>query len=386
MNQVFSAHRDSTDLSLLFLAMVVIFLGLIAIASASIEYSQYHFDDPWHQVRRHLFYLFISLILGSFAFMVPTDFWRKVSPLLLIIAFALLVLVLMPGIGQEVKGAQRWLPFGPLTFQPSEAAKLALILYSAGYLVRQEEAVRNHWQGLIKLMSVLAVISIMLLSEPDFGAVVIIVVTVLGMMFLAGANLLYVCLTAIFVASLTGILIFSVPYRLQRLTAYQDPWADPFGAGFQLIQSLIAFGRGEWLGVGLGSSVQKLFYLPEAHTDFVFSIWAEETGFVGGLSLILLFVLLIGRIMRIGWRAASQGSSFEAYICFGVALMFAGQTFINMGASSGLLPTKGLTLPFVSYGGSSLLINCISLAIVLRIAQSHFEPKMSGHINKKLSL
>ncbi len=386
MNQVFSTHRHSTALSLLFLAMVLIFLGLIAIASASVEYGQYHFDDPWHQVRRHLFYLFISLILSSVAFMVPTDFWRKASPFLLIIAFALLVLVLMPGIGQEVKGAQRWLPFGLLTFQPSEAAKLALILYSAGYLVRQEEAVRNHWQGLIKLMSVLAVISIMLLSEPDFGAVVIIVVTVLGMMFLAGANLFYVCLTAIFAAFLTGILIFSVPYRLQRLTAYQDPWADPFGAGFQLIQSLIAFGRGEWLGVGLGSSVQKLFYLPEAHTDFVFSIWAEETGFVGGVSLILLFVLLVGRIMHIGWRVASQGSSFEAYICFGVALMFAGQTFINMGASSGLLPTKGLTLPFVSYGGSSLLINCISLAIVLRIAQSDFGPKISGHTNKKLSL
>ncbi len=386
MNQVFSTHRDSTDLSLLFLAMTVIFLGLIAIASASIEYSQYHFDDPWHQVRRHLIYLFISLIFSALAFMVPTDFWRRVSPFLLIITFALLVLVLMPGIGQEVKGAQRWLSFGSLTFQPSEAAKLALILYSAGYLIRQEEAVRNHWQGLIKLMSVLAVISMMLLFEPDFGAVVVIVVTVLGMMFLAGANLLYVCLTAIFAAFLTGVLILSVPYRLKRLTAYQDPWADPFGAGFQLIQSLIAFGRGEWLGVGLGSSVQKLFYLPEAHTDFVFSIWAEETGFVGGVSLILLFVLLVGRIMHIGCRVALQGSNFEAYICFGVALMFAGQTFINMGASSGLLPTKGLTLPFVSYGGSSLLINCISLAIVLRIAQSHFEPKMNGHINKKLSL
>jgi cell division protein FtsW len=189
------------------------------------------------------------------------------------------------------------------------------------------------------------------------------------MMFRAGARLIYVLALLASVALGFLVLVFSAPYRLQRLTAYQDPWSDPFGAGFQLVQSLIAFGRGEWFGVGLGNSIQKLFYLPEAHTDFVFSIWAEETGLFGALLLILLFVGLITRIMQTGWRAAAEGNGFAAYLCFGVGLMFAGQVFINMGASSGLLPTKGLTLPFVSYGGSSLIMNCALLGIVLRIAQ-----------------
>jgi len=188
-------------------------------------------------------------------------------------------------------------------------------------------------------------------------------------MFLEGARLLYVFALLVSVALGVLLLVLSAPYRLQRLTAYQDPWSDPFGAGFQLVQSLIAFGRGEWFGVGLGNSIQKLFYLPEAHTDFVFSIWAEETGLFGALLLILLFVGLITRIMQTGWRAADEGNGFAAYLCFGVGLMFAGQVFINMGASSGLLPTKGLTLPFVSYGGSSLIVNCALLGIVLRIAQ-----------------
>ena len=192
---------------------------------------------------------------------------------------------------------------------------------------------------------------------------------VVGMMFLAGARLIYVITMLVTVVIASAALVLAAPYRLARLTAYQDPWADPFGSGFQLIQSLIAFGQGEWLGVGLGNSVQKLFYLPMAHTDFVFSIWAEETGLVGATALIALFVLLVARILQTGWRAASGGNHFEAYVCFGTALMFAGQVFVNMGASSGLLPTKGLTLPFVSYGGSSLIMNCVLLGIVLRIAQ-----------------
>ena len=357
------------DPILLMLAVALISIGLIAIASASIEYSDFHFGNPWHHTERHAMYLLLGLTAGGVSFILPTDTVQRLSPWLLFFAFALLILVLMPGIGREVHGAQRWLPLGPITLQPSEFAKLALLLYAAGYLVRQEDAVRHHWSGLARLIGILAVVALLLLLEPDFGTTVIAVGMVVGMMFLAGARLIYVITMLVTVAITFAGLMLAAPYRLARLTAYQDPWADPFGSGFQLIQSLIAFGQGEWLGVGLGNSVQKLFYLPMAHTDFVFSIWAEETGLVGATALIALFALLVARILQTGWRAASVGNHFEAYVCFGTALMFAGQVFVNMGASSGLLPTKGLTLPFVSYGGSSLIMNCVLLGIVLRIAQ-----------------
>ncbi len=217
-------------------------------------------------------------------------------------------------------------------------------------------------------MGILAVVALLLLAEPDFGATVIAVGMVVGMMFIAGAGLQYIGMLLIVVGVALAALVISAPYRLQRLTAYQDPWDDPFGSGFQLVQSLIAFGRGEWLGVGLGNSVQKLFYLPEAHTDFVFSIWAEETGLIGALALIVLFALLVARILRTAWQVAELDHHYEAYVCFGAALMISGQVFINVGASSGLLPTKGLTLPFVSYGGSSLIVNCALLGIILRIS------------------
>ena len=363
------AEAAQGDLVLLLLSVTLMVIGLIAIASASIEYGDFHFGNPWHHTQRHAFYLIIGLAAGGVAYMCPTVTLEKISPGLLFLAFAFLILVLMPGIGHEVNGAQRWLSLGLVTIQPSEFAKLALLLYAAGYLVRQEDAVRQHWSGLARLIGVLSVVAFLLLLEPDFGTTVIAIGMTVGMMFLAGARLLYVVMMVVTVAVAFTILVVSAPYRLQRLTAYQDPWADPFGSGFQLVQSLIAFGQGEWWGVGLGNSVQKLFYLPEAHTDFVFSIWAEETGLVGAITVIALFVMLIARILQTGWAAATQGHRFDAYVCFGVALMFSGQAFVNMGASSGLLPTKGLTLPFISYGGSSLIVSCVLLGIVLRIAQ-----------------
>ena len=260
------------------------------------------------------------------------------------------------------------------TWTPDAAAirvgQVALVLYLSSFLVRHEQAVRQSWQGLAKPVAVLCLVGLLLLLEPDFGATVICAGTVFGMLFLAGARLAYVVLL---VASAVGALVVMVlmaPYRLQRLTAYTDPWQDPFGAGFQLIQSLIAFGRGELLGVGLGNSIQKLFYLPEAHTDFVFSIWAEETGLLGALAVLALYAALVARIFWVGRLAERQGDAFPAYICYGVALIVSGQTFINMGASSGLLPTKGLTLPFISYGGSSLVASCLMLAVVLRIERT----------------
>ena len=362
-----SLHGDTV---LLTLGATLISIGVIAIASASIEYGDFHFGNPWHHTQRHAAYLMLAITLGALAYMAPAASVQRLSPWLLFLAVALLILVMIPGIGREVNGAQRWLPLGVITLQPSEFAKLAVLLYAAGYLVRQEEAVRHHWSGLAKLIAILAVVAALLLLEPDFGATVIIVGVVVGMTFLAGAKLIYVLAMLAAAAMALAFLVLSAPYRMKRLTAYQDPWADPFGSGFQLVQSLIAFGQGEWWGVGLGNSVQKLFYLPEAHTDFVFSIWSEETGLIGATAMIALFVMLIARVLNIGWRAAAQHRLFEAYVCFGAALMFAGQAFVNMGASSGLLPTKGLTLPFVSYGGNSLIVNCMLLGMVLRTAGS----------------
>ena len=362
-----SLHGDTV---LLTLGATLISIGVIAIASASIEYGDFHFGNPWHHTQRHAAYLILAITLGALAYMAPAATVQRLSPWLLFLAVALLILVMIPGIGREVNGAQRWLPLGVITLQPSEFAKLAVLLYAAGYLVRQEEAVRHHWSGLAKLIGILSVVAALLLLEPDFGATVIIVGVVVGMTFLAGAKLVYVLAMLAAAAMALAFLVLSAPYRMKRLTAYQDPWADPFGSGFQLVQSLIAFGQGEWWGVGLGNSVQKLFYLPEAHTDFVFSIWSEETGLIGATAMIALFVMLIARVLNIGWRVSAQHRLFEAYVCFGAALMFAGQAFVNMGASSGLLPTKGLTLPFVSYGGNSLIVNCMLLGMVLRTAGS----------------
>lgn len=356
-------------LSLLVAALAGI--GLVAIASASVEYGDWHFGNPWHHTLRHGFYLTIALVLSAVAYRVPLSLWQQSSPSWLLVAMALLILVLIPGVGRDVNGSQRWLPLGPLTVQPSEIVKFALALYTAGFLVRHEDDVRQNWQGLAKPVAVLCVIGLLLLAEPDFGATVISVGTVLGMLFLAGARLSYVLTMLAAAVGMLALLIFAAPYRLQRLTAYTDPWSDPFGSGFQLIQSLIAYGRGDLWGVGLGNSVQKLFYLPEAHTDFVFSIWAEETGLFGALLVMVLYAVLIARILQVGRQALCRQEPFSAYFCYGVALIFSGQVFVNMGVSSGLLPTKGLTLPLISYGGSSLIVSSIMLAIVLRVAAAN---------------
>jgi len=367
---VVATQRSSTpDPLLIGPALALISVGLVAIASASIEYGDWHFSNPWHHSIRHGIYLAIATVTALIVYRVPLEVWQRTSGAWLLLAFVLLLLVLVPGIGRNVNGSQRWLPIGPLTLQPSEVAKFALVLYISGFLVRHNELVRTHWQGLAKPVLVLALVAFLLLLEPDFGATVICAGTVFGMLFLAGARLHYVVMLITVAVGALALMVFSAPYRLARLTAYTDPWQDPYGSGFQLIQSLIAFGRGEWIGVGLGNSIQKLFYLPEAHTDFVFSIWAEETGLVGSVSLILLYCLLVGRILQVGWRSEQQGQPFAGYVCYGVALIFSGQAFVNMGVSSGLLPTKGLTLPFISYGGSSLIVSFVMLAVVLRVEQ-----------------
>jgi len=358
---------NAVDPLLVFAGGSLALLGLVAITSASIGFAEQAFGNPWYHAQRHLFYLLVSLACAAMVYRLPSAFWYHSAWFWLVLSLALLALVLVPGVGKDVNGSQRWLPMGPFTLQPSELVKGSSILFLSGYLVRQEAAVRQQWQGFLRPMLVLGVVALLLLFEPDFGATVIVLGTAFGLLFLAGMKLLhFFTVVALSVLGLAGLIV-TAPYRLQRLTAYTDPWADPYGSGFQLVQSLIAFGRGEWFGVGLGNSVQKLFYLPEAHTDFVFSIWAEETGFVGALALLLLVLLLVLRIAAIGRAAARAGDAFAAYVCYGVALMFAGQAFINMGASCGLLPTKGLTLPFISYGGSALVMSFCLLAIVLRI-------------------
>ncbi len=359
---------NGADIFLLVVAVSLLAVGLIAIASASIEHDDWHFGNPWYHTSRHVVYLALAALIGAAVYRIPIEVIERASPWCLIVALLLLVVVLLPGIGRSVNGSQRWIPLGPLTVQPSEIAKAALVLYSAGYLVRHGEQLRSHWHGMAKPVSVLLLVAGLLMAEPDFGATVIACGAVFGMLFLAGAQLRYVALLVLLgVAALVGLAV-SAPYRLERLTAYRNPWADPFDSGFQLIQSLIAYGRGELWGVGLGNSVQKLFYLPEAHTDFVFSIWAEETGMVGALTVLALYTLLVGRILWIGCRAIARGNPFAAYVCYGFSLIYAGQAFVNIGVSSGLLPTKGLTLPFISYGGSSLIVNCMMLAVILRIS------------------
>lgn len=357
------------DPALLGLSVSLILVGLVAISSASIEYAEINYNSTGFHTLRHLIYMAVAGVAAVVVYRIPLEFWEETGWVWLFVALALLILVLIPGIGLEVNGSQRWLPLGPFTLQPSEFAKLAMIVYLAGYMVRREHEVRNEWQGFLKPMAVLFAATLLLMVEPDFGATVIVAGSAFGMLFLAGVRLGHFLLVLAGALGALLVLVVSEPYRVKRLTAYTDPWADPYDTGFQLTQSLIAFGRGEWFGVGLGNSVQKLFYLPEAHTDFVFSIWAEETGFVGALAVILLYAALIGRILWTGRAAQLAAYPFGAYLCYGVALVFSGQAFVNMGVSSGLLPTKGLTLPFISYGGTSLIVSCVMLALVLRVGQ-----------------
>ncbi|MDC3393764.1 putative lipid II flippase FtsW [Luminiphilus sp.] len=369
---------------LLVLASALIAVGVVAISSASISLSEVKFGNEWHHAIRHLSYLAIGVTLGFVAYLLPLNVWRQTSPWLLMLAFALLVLVLVPGVGRVVNGSQRWIPLAGFTLQPSEFAKFALVLWLSGYMVRHGEELRTVLRGLLKPILVLILFALLLLSEPDFGATVIILGTAFGMLFMGGARLIYVLGLVVSAVAIMAGMILMAPYRMQRLMAYQDPWSDPFGSGFQLIQSLIAYGRGEWLGVGLGNSVQKLFYLPEAHTDFVFSIWAEETGLVGAVAVIILFAVFVGRIMFMGYRFLLESREFEAYCCFGFALVFAGQAFVNMGVSSGLLPTKGLTLPFISYGGNSLMMSCVTVGLLLKLERSQIAATTKVQARRRL--
>ena len=356
-------------------AIALIVIGFIAMSSASIEFAAARYGDPFFHSIRYMFHLALGSVAALVVYRIPMSFWQRTGWFWLLVGFVLLSVVLVPGIGHEANGSRRWLALGPLTLQCSEFAKVCVIIYLAGYLVRRQNELREEWKGFIKPMAVLFVVTLLLMLEPDFGATVVTLGTAFGMIFLAGVRLWQFSLVILGALAALVILVVSEPYRMKRLTAFTDPWADQFDSGYQLTQALIAFGRGEWFGVGLGNSIQKLFYLPEAHTDFVFAIFAEEFGVVGALTLLGLFSLLVMRILTIGRRAEQLGDSFSAYVAYGIAFMISGQVFINIGVNTGLLPTKGLTLPFLSYGGTSLLVSCAVLAIVFRINYELSMPK-----------
>lgn len=367
------AHRNDSwhlDFSLLLPVLALMSLGLVMVASASFSFADYKFDSQFMFVKRHIAYLFIGLGAGAVSFYVSPQIWAKYSLLWLVIAIVLLVAVLIPGVGLNLNGSRRWLSLGGFTLQASEIAKGAAVVFFASQLAKHRQTLGSDWTQLAKLVAVAGLMAVLLILEPDFGSVVVLTGTFLILLFLGGAHLGQFALLLVSAVAALGMLLIAAPYRLARLTAYLDPWSDEFkyNSGYQLTQSLIAFGRGEWTGVGLGQSVQKMLYLPDAHTDFVFAIYAEEFGFVGVLFLLGLYSFLVFRIMRLSKKAIAHQQWFAAYTLIGFGLLLSGQTFFNLGVNAGFLPTKGLTLPFVSYGGSSLLVCCGMVGIMLRLA------------------
>ena len=347
--------------------IILLCLGLVMVASASIALAERQLDQPFYYLQRQALFALLGVVTAGIIMRFPLEIWERAGRSILLGAMLLLCIVLIPGIGYQVNGARRWLSFGLFAIQVSEFAKLSMIIYLASYIVRYDDQVRNQFMGFIKPLLVLAVIAFLLLLEPDFGAVVIITLTTLGMLFLAGVKFRHFFLLLALIAAAFMGLIVTAPYRMQRLTSFVDPWADQFDTGYQLTQALIAFGRGEWLGVGLGQSVQKLFYLPEAHTDFIFAVMSEEFGLFGALVFLIIYIVVIARAFIIAEKARLQKQSFASYLAYGIALWFALQALISIGVNVGILPTKGLTLPFISYGGSSLLVTLIAVGLLFRV-------------------
>lgn len=367
---------------LLLCALSLLALGLVMVTSASMPRAESLMNgQPFYFLYRQGGYVVAGLLAGGAALWVPLTTWYRRGPLLLLLTVVLLVLVLIPGVTQAINGSHRWLQLGPVNIQVSEIAKLCALVFVAGYLQRHGEELRSQTMAMVRPLLVLGCLTVLLLLEPDFGAAVVLLATALGMIFLAGVSLWrFAALQAVVIVVMAGLLVSS-PYRVQRLLSFTDPFEHAFGSGFQLAQSLIAIGRGELFGVGLGASVQKLFYLPEAHTDFVFAILAEELGLLGVAALIGLYGVLVWRAFAAGARALDLDWPFAAYLAYGIGLWFALQALINMGVNMGVLPTKGLTLPLISYGGSSLVMMCLSLGVLLRV---DMETRELGH-SRRLS-
>ncbi|GHW04688.1 cell division protein FtsW,Cell division protein FtsW,cell division protein FtsW,cell division protein FtsW, Cell cycle protein [Vibrio cholerae] len=354
------------DRQLVWIAFGLMLIGLVMVTSASFPISSRLTDQPFHFMFRHSIFLLLAFITSSMVLQVPLERWMKYSSLLLGISFFLLIVVLV--VGKSVNGASRWIPLGLFNLQPAEVAKLSLFIFMSGYLVRKHDEVRQtFFGGFLKPIMVFGTLAVLLLGQPDLGTVIVMLVTLFGMLFIAGAKLSQ--FLALMVAGVLAVvaLIIAEPYRVRRVTSFLDPWEDPFGSGYQLTQSLMAFGRGEWFGQGLGNSIQKLEYLPEAHTDFVFAVLAEELGFIGVVLVLVLLFSLVLKAIFIGKKAFQHDQQFGGYLAFGIGIWFAFQTLVNVGAAAGMVPTKGLTLPLISYGGSSLIIMSVAVSILLRI-------------------
>ena len=364
-----AALREMDD-ALIWVSALLLGIGLVMVYSASIalaDGARFTAGNTSYFLVRHVIALVISVTAGYMVFQVPMRLWQPIAPYLFLFGAVLLVLVLIPGIGREVNGSRRWLPLVVMNLQPSELVKLFVVLYAADYTVRKAAWMHSLKKGFLPMFAVMLFTGALLLREPDFGAFAVIAAISMGVLFLGGMNWkLFVGLFALLVAGFILIIVTS-PYRMQRILGFMDPWADPFGKGYQLSHALIAFGRGEWLGVGLGGSVEKLFYLPEAHTDFLLAVIGEELGLVGVTVVILLFAWVVMRAFAIGSQAARLERYFNALVAQGIGIWLGWQALINMGVNMGLLPTKGLTLPFLSFGGSGLLANCAALALLLRV-------------------
>ncbi|HWH75149.1 MAG TPA: putative lipid II flippase FtsW [Methylibium sp.] len=360
------------DQALVWVVVALLALGLVMVYSASValpdspRFARY---QPTHFLSRHVLAIAIAAVAAAVTLRVPMSVWEKYAPLLFIVALVLLVFVLIPGIGKGVNGARRWIPLGIMNFQPSELAKLAIALYAAGYMVRKMEIKENFWRAVLPMGAAVVVLGVLLLAEPDMGAFMVIAAIAMGILFLGGVNgRMFLLITMLLIGAFVLMITLS-EWRRERIFAYLDPWDEKYtlGKAYQLSHSLIAFGRGEIFGQGLGSSVEKLHYLPEAHTDFLLAVIGEELGFVGVFAVIAAFFWLTRRVFHIGRQAIALDRVFSGLVAQGIGIWMGGQAFINMGVNLGVLPTKGLTLPLMSYGGSAILMNCIALAIVLRV-------------------
>ncbi|MGJ3353265.1 cell division protein FtsW [Providencia sp. Je.9.19] len=353
------------DRTLVWLAFGLATVGFIMVTSASMPVGQRLTNDPFYFAKRDIMYLVVAFILALGVMRISMAMWEKYNYILLMLSLAMLGVVLVAG--SSVNGASRWIDIGIVKIQPAEISKFALFCYVSSYLVRKSEEVRTRFLGFVKPMCILIAMAFLLLLQPDLGTAIVLVVTTLGLLFLAGARLapFIIGITACVVGVLA--LIWFEPYRLRRVTSFLNPWDDPFGSGYQLTQSLMAFGRGELFGQGLGNSVQKLEYLPEAHTDFIFSILAEELGYIGVVLVLIMVFMLAFRAMMIGRRALLSNQLFGGYLACAIGIWFTFQALVNVGAAAGMLPTKGLTLPLISYGGSSLLVMSAAIAVLLRI-------------------
>ena len=374
MSQTFVLARNAPaaeyDRSLAWAVLLLAAGGLVMVYSASIataEASRYTGNSATWFLTRHAIFLAAALGAALVVFLLPSKVWQQAAMILFVGGVALLVVVLMPGIGREVNGARRWLALPVFNIQPSEIMKLAAVLYAADYTVRKHSVLKSFRRGLLPMLAVMLVVAWLLLREPDFGALVVIAASTFAVLFLGGMNgRHFVALLGMLAVGFIGLVLAS-PYRMHRIFGYMDPWSDPFGRGYQLSHALIAFGRGEWLGVGLGASVEKLHYLPEAHTDFLLAVLAEELGLAGVALVVILFAWIVVRAFAIARQAASRERHFAALTAQGIGIWIGLQAFVNMGVNMGLLPTKGLTLPLMSYGGSGLVINFVAIAILLRI-------------------